>query len=243
MDTVRLNTKLISSLSNVLFIPAAEIINATSIANSTWYRITQTPVIISIQQLLAIANGLHIPARRFFSTDMADYIGRRDDYITEPYLPCHYDEAALQELVTSRPGTTWAKAAKATGMSYSRLRDSLLAVTRTPVVRFLAVCASFEIDPFSILIDPNPEPKKGKRGVTPANTSGWVKEAEALRTEIGRLYEDVSSLSATVDELTRKYDALLRVHEMLARRLSVNIENVNSSYIGIAAEPLPDKGK
>lgn len=237
MDKLRLNTKLISSLNSVLFIPAAEIIVRTGIAGSTWYRIVQTPVIISIQQLLAIANGLSIPVRRFFSFGRADVIGKRDDYVSDPYTPCYYDDAALQKLVDERPDATWKKAAKAAGMSYSRLRNSLLGETRTPVTRFITVCEAFEVDPFTILKDPNPEPKtRAGRNAAPAQEG-----TDAFRAEVNGLREDIRSLSGTVEELAAKYESLLEAYETLAHRISVNIDTVNGSYIGITAETSSEK--
>ena len=233
METFRLNTRLLTSLSNILFMPSAEIREATNIATTTWYNIMRQPTGITIQQLLSIANGLHVPVRRFFSTDKADIIGRREDYITEPYQLCHYDEAALHEFVQNRATTaTWKKAADATGMSYSRLRNSLLAITRTPVTRFLTVCNVFEIDPFAILIDPNPDllTKKDKRQPTSPNT--------ALRGEIDTLRKDIDTLNDTIANLKEKYEQLLQAHQLLQNHVNAGI---NGSNIGIAAEPLEDK--
>ena len=233
MEKVRLNTKLISSLSNVLFIPAAEIIVASEIANSTYYRIMQTPIIITIQQLLCIANGLHVPVRRFFSFGNADIIGKREDYIAEPYQPCHYDEDALQEFVQNCNTATWKRAAEATGMSYSRLRNSLLAVTRTPVTRFLQVCSVFGINPFSILIDPNPEVKRKSR-------SAAGRDAK-LAEELSMLRQDVNTLSRHVADLTKKYEELLSAHDALLRQINVNIHNFTDSSLSIAADPIEKK--
>lgn len=153
MDNIRLNTKLIRSLGSVLFMHTADMMVATSIASTTWYSIMQNPENITIQQLLSIANGLHIPVRRFFSADKPDVIGQRDDYVTEPYQPCQYDTTVLQAVINNK-SATWQQAAKAAGMSRDNLRKSMLAVRRTPVTRFLTVCGALNIDPFSILIDP-----------------------------------------------------------------------------------------
>lgn len=228
MDNIRLNIQLVTSLGAVLFMPAADVISATGIANSTWYDIMKKPEGITVQQLLAIANGLHVPVRRFFSTGRADIIGRREDYVEDPYAECRYDEEALREFVTSRPAATWKGAADAVGMSYQRLRDSLLAVTRTPVVRFVEVCRFYGIDPFTILVDPNPP--AGERRKKPIRRG----EAEAMRVRI-------EELSRKVDDLTAKYEALLKAHEQLARRVQVNIGTIsggNISTIGIAADPI-----
>ena len=244
MAKVRLNTNLLKALPNVLFMPALEIRDVTGIAKSTWYDIMAKPDAITIQYLLAIANGLHVPVRRFFSTGRTDIIGKHDDYVTEAYKECHYDGALLTEIINSRPDTTWTKAGKTADMTYHHVQKSLSAKTRTPVSRFLDVCEAFDIDPFTILIDPNPEPRKqgGKRKGTTAT------EEEALRKDIQDLTAAVADLTGKYQDITAKYDSLaakyndlLSAHRALARRVSVNIENVSSSYIGIAADAAPDK--
>ena len=232
METpIRLNTKLIKNLSKVLFMPAAEIIATTGMNRSTWYRIAESPHIITMQQLLLVANRLHIPARRFFSTGRTDVIGKREDYITEPYKECAYDADMLQRTVDARFDISWQQAANATGISRDNLRLSLLTITHTPVVRFLKACEAWGIDPFTILTDPNPEPQKEQK-------KGRRQDAQDLRAEIGVLKNDIRSLSETIADLTRKYEALLKEHADLERR-------VGGSHIGIAAderpEPEPDK--
>lgn len=224
METVRLNEKLISSLGNVIFMATAEMIATTAIPNSTFYRIMQTPAAISIQQLLAIANALHIPVRRFFSTDMVDYVGKREDYITDPYEPCYYDEAALQELVESSRDITWQKAAKATGINYTNLRKSLLAATRTPVTRFLTVCDVFDIDPFSILVDPN-------SGIRTRRKDGRQEGGEPA--ELAELKENIRKLSCKVEDLMAKYENLFEAHKTLMRRLD---EHISDTSPAMAAE-------
>ena len=230
MNSLRLNTKLISNLSNVLFMSAADMMAAANIATTTWYHIMQVPEAITIQQLLAIANGLHIPVRRFFSCDKTDIIGKREEYIAESYQACFYDAHALQEIVNRRADATWQKAADAVGMSRDNLRKSLLAVRRTPVTRFLAVCQAFNIDPFTVLVDPNPA-KARKRSMRHDDIAG----------DIAALHRKIADLSTVVDDLTKKYSALLERHNRLERSVFVNIHDVSNSNIGIAAEPDPAK--
>lgn len=232
MDTAyRLNTRLIKNLSKVLFMPAPEIIATTGINYSTWYRIVESPQLLTVQQLIVVADSLHIPVRRFFSKGKTDIIGRRDDYITEDYQPCRYDTAELQRILDSRPDLSWQMAADANHITRDNFRLSMLAVTHTPVVRFMKACEVWGIDPFMVLIDPNPEP-------VPEEKNNKRKDYQNLRTEIGELRGDIRRLSDTIDDLTRKYEALLKAHDALAHRVSVNIENVSYSHIGIAADPL-----
>lgn len=234
MNKFRLNTKLISSLSTVLYTPSAELIKAAAISTTTWYHIMQQPALITIQQLLGMANGLHIPVRRFFSTGKADVIGHRDDYVADPYDDCYYDANALQKVIDNRKDATWRKAATATGITYNNLRKSLLAERRTPVTRFLIVCETFRIDPFAILVDPNRSPVK-------RDGPAKQQEAEALNA-INALRRDFDTLNDAVADLTVKYEALLREHEQLLHRINVTIDTVNGSYIGIAAERLEPRG-
>lgn len=204
---VQLNINLIKSIGSVLRLPIADLIKATAIANTTWYRIMENPSGISVQQLLSFANGLHIPVRRFFSSDNTEYIGQREDYITEPYLPCYYNDAALQEIVNSKPDATWKIAARETGTTRSNLRDSLLAVTRTPVSRFLKVCHVFGIDPFTILVDPN--------GAIRHSKSTALSDFYILRNEITTLNKKVDDLTGTIDDMTTKYQQLLERYNKL----------------------------
>lgn len=229
---IQLNNKLISNLGDVLGMPTSEMIAATVTNRSTWYRIMHQPEVITVQQLLAISNGLHIPVRRFFSSGKADFIGKKSDYVTDPYLPCHYEAETLQEFVSTRPSATWKHAAKVTGMSRDNLRNSLLAIRRTPVTRFLAVCNAFEVDPFSILSDPNPRHHRQK---------GQNKDDENLKAEITAMRKEIQYLSSAVDELTKKYETLLADHNDLAKRVninSVNIQNFTDSHLSIAADHL-----
>ncbi len=216
-DSIRLNTKLISSLNSVLNMRSADIISSSSIAYSTWYRITQIPENTSVQQLLALANGLHIPVRKFFSTGSADLIGRRDDYVTDDYVSCYYDDNALQNIVNNTSSVTWKKASKAIGITRSHLRDSLLAVTRTPVTRFLQVCEVFNTNPFTILVDPNPE------------TKHETVKTEQTTEDIARLNKQIANLSETVDNLTEKYDMLLR----RCNQLEITVNNFLLCHDGL----------
>jgi hypothetical protein len=216
---VKLNANLIRSIGSVLRLPIADLIKATSIANTTWYRIMDNPSGISVQQLLSFANGLHIPVRRFFSCANTEYIGQREDYVTDPYLPCYYNDAALQEIVNNRPEATWKLAAKETGTTRSHLRDSLLAVTRTPVSRFLKVCHVFGIDPFTILVDPNCGEKRNRQKAP----SDFYK----LYTEISKLNKKVDTLADTINSMNDKYHALLERHNEL--------ESIVNGYFGYGA--------
>lgn len=227
MDKVRLNIQLINSLADALYVSPTEIISASGIANSTWYRIMQQPDTITIQHLLGIANGMHIPVRRFFYTGHTLIVGHRDDYIADPYHECRYDADALQEFVSNTDSATWMQAAKEIGVTRDNLRNSLLGTRRTPVIRFLNVCNIFGINPFTVLVDPNPETTKADRKAVPSS----------MRAEIDALRKEVSTLSHSVSELTEQYQHLLAQHEALLREFRAYRGDNNTH---MAAEPIPD---
>ena len=226
-----LNTKLMRTLDRVLYMSTADLINATGIPQSTWYYTMSHINTISIGSLLAIANGLHIPVRRFFYNGMENTPGKRDDYIVNTYIQCYYDADALSELVNSRADITWKKAADATGVTYDSLRKSLLAVTKTPVDRFLVACEAFGIDPFTILIDPNHTDEPKRKGRTSRRSTDPPQSGD-----IATLNRKIDVLKADIDDLKKKYESLLSAHEALARRVSVNIENIKNCSVNIATD-------
>ena len=214
----RLNIQLIKNLGEVIPKPVSWIVNAVGMANSTWYYIHNNPQNISVQQLLQIANGLHIPVRRFFYQGATHFVDHDTDYVMFPYTPCYYDDAALQAYVNENKDATWQGGADKVGMARSRLRDSLLAIRRTPVQRFLDVCREFCIDPFTILVDPNPEQQPGQNPDTTA------------------LRKRMAELSATVEELQHNYRTLLDRHNSLERL----VRDYLGSSLPIAADSNED---
>ena len=205
-ENIHLNTKLVTSLGSVLHMSTPMMIEATLFYRSTWYRIMEKPETITVQQLLTIANGLHIPVRHFFSTGSDNIIGHRDYYIKEPYLPCRYDANALQEIVSKRPDITWQKAADATGITRDNLRKSLLGDSRTPITRFLAACNALDVDPFAILIDPNMEELKEPnscKNLSNTSLATLSKELLGMRKEMARLKAQLFNASNELDTLRR----------------------------------------
>lgn len=218
MNNVRLNTAFIENLSDILSMPVTKIMEKSGIVISTWYNIQQHVESISVQQLLAIANGLHIPVKRFFddADDPVKMVGRREDYVVANYQECYYDGATLNKLVNIH--ASWQQVASSIGMSPQRLRDSLLSVSRTPLSRFLEVCDLLQIDPFEILVDPNSDRKKT---TSPRSQKSVVQ----LEMDMNRVKEEVRGLHETIDNLKEKYDDLLEAHKCLLCRFNEHIEN------------------
>lgn len=229
------NVRLIATLSSVLAMPPSELISLTGIATTTWYRLKQHPDAITIQQLLAIANGLHIPVRRFFYVQGEPcVVGYRNEYEYLPYTPCYYDADALQQYVDATDSATWLQASRELGVTRDNLRRSLLGASRTPVQRFLQMCHVFGIDPFTVLIDTNPEVMPD--GSRPTNKQQAHSHA-TMRIEIGELRKKLGHLSDTVVRLTEDYKHLQDQHEALLREFRAYTEG---SSIPMAADPIPD---
>lgn len=244
MNKLHLNTKLIGTLSTVLFCHNSELIAATDIGSTTWYSIMKNPNSITIKQLLSIANGLCIPVRRLFSTNTIDYIGHKYEYIVQHYKECYYDANTLQSIVNDRPDITWKQAAKVTNMSRQRLRDSLLAVRRTPVTRFLDVCEIFGINPFDVLVDPNQDMEctdNNHIDDNPKHTDAQNDCESTIRDEIKTLRRQLNQLNCDITDLTKKYERLLSDHKRLKSLMIVNIGHIKDSYPSIVSEQEPGK--
>lgn len=207
---VRLNTTLFSTLGRVLGMSNTELMKATGISNATWYRVMGHPDEITVQQLISIANGLHIPVRRFFLYDDTDMVGGKDDYIENPYRSCFYNTKNLMQFIDTRGVATWEEVANELGMSRSNLRKSLLSVTRLPLTRFLAACEIFGIDPFCAIIDPNPlrvNPMELKQTMMSesqyesilANFAITQREMAVFRAEVLNVRRDIVRLEKKID--------------------------------------------
>lgn len=219
---LQLNTTLITSLGRVLGRTNAELMEATSISNATWYRIMGHPDEITVQQLFSIANGLCIPVFRFFSIDGINVIGNKEDYIEKPYQPCYYDSEALQALINTRSIATWLDAAKVLGMTRTNLRNSLLSITRLPVSRFLKACEVFDIEPFFVIVDQNPQYifRSGEKIKTTALGYTTLPEFDTTRVDLDSMRRELAELKNGIDkamndlvELGEKLDSLLGTYE------------------------------
>ncbi len=253
MKNIRLNAELVKNICSLFPQPRADVIKATGIPPSTFYDMKKNTGDITIGQILSIANGLHIPVRRLFSVGNETFVGQKEDYVAEPYLTCSYNEKGIEEYINTHRKATWKAASQAVGMTWQGLRESLLSGRRFPVARFLSICNRLNIDPFSILIDPNPEKKKSRRAAVPvASPSAAVPVASPYAAvpvasptgtlpDIAALNKRMAALETTVSELKSKYESLLESHKELLRRVQVNIDTISGSYIGnigMAAEQL-----
>ena len=219
--TLQLNTTLITSLGHVLGKTNAELMEVTGVSNATWYRILGHPDEITVQQLVSIANGLFIPVFRFFSIDGVNVIGNKEDYIENPYTPCYYDAEALQALISTRSAATWQNVANLLGMTRKNLRNSLFSYTRLPIARFLTVCEAFDIEPFFVIVDQNPQyiNRGGEKVVTTALGYTNIEfdttrtDLDSIRIELAEVKGELERVRRDIAELGRNLDILLGTHK------------------------------
>ena len=123
----------------------------------------------------------------------------------------------------------WKDVAEVMGVSAQKPHEWFLLKKRFPIDCFFKACNAYNLSPFRFLTDPNRE-KAPRADMTE-------------REEINDLKHRFVELRATVDDLKRKYNELLKSHEQLLHHVQVNINTIsggNISNIGITADPLAD---
>ena len=182
---MQLNEKLLKELPRVLFMTHGAISKQSNIAIATWYRIVQTPSKISVQQLLDLANGLQVPVSRFISMDDKNIVSQHKDYIVySGYKKCYYDRDAIQKVISSGMISSYRDAAPFVGLHPNRVKESLLAIHRLPVVRLLKFCTTFTLNVFDFIVDPN----------SPNANVKEQKEITAQSSEYAAILHDIATL-------------------------------------------------
>lgn len=229
---VNLNEELIKSLDTVFGTTWARLTVLVGIPRSTLYRLKDKPAGIDMQQLLAIANGLRIPVGNFFYTGGMHMVKTREDYVASPYLPCRYEFETLRNVVENRRDITWVRASDIIGITTDNLKNSLLS-EEAPVNRFLDFCEGFGIDPFTVLIDPNPKQRPRRSTASPT----LLAEVAAMREGFAGLTGKYQDLAAKYGDLLEKYTTLLEAHRVLLHRFD---EHVDGRRMDMAAEDIPE---
>ena len=155
-NTIQLDELLLANLHRVLGMSHTEVAIAAGIAVTTWYRLMKEPQRFTVQQLLDLSNGLHIPVRYFFSDRQTiGTINRKGCVVNYDYKNCYYDSDAIRKLIKESTRISWQDAAEITGINAFRVKESLLAVYRLPATRLINFCNAFDLNLFDYIIDPN----------------------------------------------------------------------------------------
>lgn len=227
-----LNTKLIANLNKVVRVTHDELSGKTGLSIATWYRIYKNPGIITVPQLLALANGLHIPVRRFFSTRDLLFVGKREDYVVEPYAPCYYDGEAAAASIGRNTNITKRAASATIGVHWVRVTDALRGTRRLTVAQLLRFCHTYKLNIFDFIIDPNARKNKGGGRDNPALDV----ELQDLRQGFAQLREDYSRLKAAYDEVAARLDK--QKPQLLQHSASEpSFADIAAPNLPIAAEP------
>jgi len=211
---LQLNENLFKVMGRVFRMTYKEISSQSNISMTTLYRIIETPAKISVQQLIDLANGLHIPVSRFFSKDSKESVGEREDYINfNHYKLCFYDKSAIQRIIDSDTVSSYRDIASVVGLHPNRVKESLLAEHRLPVTRLLNFCDSLNIDFFSIVVDPNSISAHAKEQ---NNTLKTVSEYATLMNDIATMMREQAIFRAEVRRdiarLNKKIDLFIDAH-------------------------------
>lgn len=243
MDKWSFNYSLFSKLSKVLQISEAEIARKCGLTQQVLNRYTKADIMPSVQVLLKICNALRMPTHYFVSQDSIHIIPERES-ATVPYdlwKPVVWNMQAVELTFGDGEGKIyWKDVSAVMGVTSQKPHERFLLRKRFPIDDFFTVCSHYDISPFRFLNDPNtPDTSKRKGHATRRNSAPSPWENDPLLADIAELRKQITALSADVDDLTKKYNTLLKSHEALSRRVSVNIENINNSHLSIAAEPNP----
>lgn len=216
---LKLNEDLFKNLAGALRMTYKEISTQSGISITTLYRIVETPLKISVQQLIDLANGLCVPVSRFFSKDSKEAVGEREDYINfNHYEICFYDKSAVQRIIDSDTVSSYRDIASIVGLHPNRVKESLLAEHRLPVTRLLSFCDNLKIDFFSIVVDPNSisahtmEQEKSLGGVSEYATIMY--NFAAMQREMASFKVLLEDTKRDIDELNKKLDAVTGANDV-----------------------------
>ena len=215
MEKWSFNMLLFSKLTEVLDISGTEIARRCGLKQPVLNRYMKGDFVLPVQILIQICNALRMPSRYFVSEDNHHILPNRET-ATVPYdhwHPIEWNHDAVELAFGDGEGRIfWKDVADVMGVSSQKPHDRFLLRKRFPVDGFLKVCNHFDIPPSKFLVDTNCEEPKGRRQTVPPSPG------TSFRTEIADLHRKITDLSATVDDLTSKFSALLERHNLLENR-------------------------
>lgn len=211
-----LNVTLLKNLNLRLDMTFEEISHLSGIPVDTFTKIRRAPSRISVQKLIAIANGVHVPISKFITIDGKDTEGEKEDYIiSEGYKDSFYDRDLVEDFIDSNYFLSYPDAMSAIG---SRQKDSkpsaikaiMLAKNYLPANRVIAFCNYVKQSPFLFIVDPNrPKAPARHRAVSDMTALGHaLHDMEAVlqdhSTSLAQIRDDITRLESKIDALISK---------------------------------------
>lgn len=237
MNRWSFNMPLFSQLPNVLDITGTEIARRCELRQQVLSRYITNESVVTIQVLLKLCNALRMPAYYFVSVDNNFVIPNRES-ATIPLNEWHeisWNKEVVEQTFGDGEGRIkWKDVATAMNTSLQKPHERFALRTRFKVTDFFTACNAFGLSPFMFLNDPNRPVGKTKR--------------RAAIPSYAELQRRVDTLEHDIADLKQRFTTLLHRQEELTKRVNVNIQNVQSSHIGIdhigiAADERPDAQK
>lgn len=221
MDKFKFNFELIARLPNVLDLTVTEIARRCNINHVTLRQYIKRKRVIPIQDIIGICNTLRIPTRYFFYEKEAVIPSRERLTIeAEYFLPIEWDNDAVEKTFGDAPRHIyWKHVAKAMGVTVQRPRGRFALQVRFPVDDFLTVCNTFNLSPYTFLIDHNPIPDGASFPTSPPYAPTVIHPKNSLRADVAAMQQKMNALFVVIDNLEQKNKVLLDRIEILSNRV------------------------
>lgn len=221
MDKFKFNFELIARLPNVLDLTVTEIARRCNINHVTLRQYVKRKRVIPIQDIIGICNTLRIPTRYFFYEKEAVIPSRERLTIeAEYFLPIEWDNDAVEKTFGDAPRHIyWKHVAKAMGVTVQKPRGRFALQVRFPVDDFLTVCNTFNLSPYTFLIDHNPIPGGASFPTSHPYAPTVIHPKNSLRADVAAMQQKMNALFVVIDNLEQKNKVLLDRIEILSNRV------------------------
>lgn len=244
------NSLLLSKLTDVLDLSGNEIANRCKLSQTTLCHYLKGEVEMPVQALMQICNALRMPTRYFLSVNNRHVIPTRETATIEAdrWKPITWSLDAVELTFGDGEGKIyWKDVASIMGLTPQKPHERFLLRTRFPINSFLLTCSHFNLSPFIFLKDENQPADIGKAKRQTATSSSTPTKPRTAPS-YAELTRRIDLLEHDIADLKQRLTTLLHRQEELTKRVNVNIQNVQSSHIGIdhigiAADERPDAQK
>lgn len=238
MEKWSFNMLLLSKLTDVMSLSCSEIARRCEVNQSALFHYIRGDYELPVQVLIQLCNGLRMPSLYFISVDGRHVIPNRETATIQAdrWQMVEWNEKAVGKTFGNGKGLiNWKDVAVVMGVSNYKPHERFLLHTRFPINSFLQTCTYYNISPYTFLVDTNSIPSLdvGKRRKLKE------KKHSPPLSSYAEMSKKMDFLEQGIADLRKKYDDLLRKHEILERRVNSNIQSVreNIGDIGdLAAE-------